>query len=116
MTREQYPVLEGAGLALVRVADDVAAACGCMAAGFPFRAGRKARTAATPQVGALDLLEHRQWPERRSHVRFAPGSLVCCHLEPAGRPALQRRRNGLAWREPVPEQWPFAQHAILHLE
>ena len=59
----QHAVLEGAGLGLVGVADQVARQRR-RAGALPFHAGRKGGAAAADQLGVGDLLDHR----RRAHL------------------------------------------------
>jgi hypothetical protein len=61
MARQQHAILEGAGLSLVGVADDVAAAlqvpAGRAACRFPLRVRRETGAAAPAQIGQLHLVE-----------------------------------------------------------
>ena len=53
MRGEQHPVLEGAGLALVGIADHVTRGAWGIAAGLPLQAGGEAGAAAAAQIGRL---------------------------------------------------------------
>ena len=63
LARQQHAVLEGAGLAFVSVADDIACASWCVMTGFPFQAGGEPGTAATAQGGLLDFVQSRRGPD-----------------------------------------------------
>ena len=56
---EQAPVHVGAGIALVRVHDDVLRVAGGVMHGAPLPAGRESAAPASPQTRPLDLVDHR---------------------------------------------------------
>ena len=106
--REQHAVLEGAGLALVGVADHVAHAARRAAAGLPLGRDREAGAAASAQPGAIDLPDQgrgavvrRRGRARRGWRRPAPGrgrAAIrrggCCHR--SGTAPRASRRAGVA--------------------
>ena len=98
---QQHPVLEGAGLAFVGVADDVALGAGRVAGAVPFRPDREPGAAPPAQVRALHLVEHPLPPAGDRRVeRDARGDRrqqglaaadVVVDAEQLGRPFVERR-------------------------
>ena len=99
--RQQHPVLEGAGLALVGVAHHHPALAGGVAAGLPLARGGKAGAAAPAQARRMHLVEpgraaaglgrgQRLAGDRRRRQQDVATADVVGHREPLGRPRRQR--------------------------
>ena len=98
---EQDAVLEGAGLAFVGVADDVALFAAGLATGLPFDRGREAGAAAAAQVGGAHLGKHAVAATHDGGADGVPGFVrrteqhvgtpdVVVDLEKLGRPLVDR--------------------------
>ena len=103
---QQDPVLEGAGLALVGVADNetlLPRQQRCVAAGFPFQAGSEAGATAAAQVGLLDFMKDGRWPAQSGRQALAPGAHVR-GLQAFVRRQRPGRQQGLARPQITVEQ------------
>ena len=98
---EQHAVLEGAGLAFVGVANDVALGARSVARAFPFLSHREPSAAPSAHVGALHLVEYalpasgdrrieRDARRNRRQQRLAATDVVF-DAKQLGRPFVERR-------------------------
>ena len=107
---EEVPILEGAGLPLGRVADDVAGGAGVARDRGPLDAGGEAGAAAAPEARAVQLGQHGLGPHRPpGQDRVLPGGAavgVVGRERGLREQMVSAQRHALPRSTPVPLQEP----------